>query len=63
MMRLLYIDKELTADRFKDQLKQTLIVCLMRERWSKDLSLFLPVKMDLPVEFGQPALAADSTTP
>ncbi|MFZ2201963.1 MAG: hypothetical protein WAV56_01050 [Microgenomates group bacterium] len=60
MLRLLYIDKELTADRFKE-LIETNIDRLLGYFNGKDgeLVLYLPVKeWDLPVAaLGQPALA------
>lgn len=60
MMRLLYIDKELTADRFKELIETNVDRLLgYVNGGSKDLSLFLPVKeWNLPVAvLGQPALA------
>ncbi|MBI2326594.1 hypothetical protein HYU91_04390 [Candidatus Collierbacteria bacterium] len=60
MLRLLYIDKELTADRFRELIETNLDRLLGYVNGkSKELVLYLPVKeWDLPVvAFGQPALA------
>ncbi len=60
MLRLLYIDKELTADRFRELIETNLDRLLGYVNGkSKELVLYLPVKeWDLPVAtLGQPALA------
>ena len=60
MLRLLYIDKELTADRFRELVETNLDRLLGYVNGkSKGLVLYLPVKeWDLPVAtLGQPALA------
>lgn len=60
MLRLLYIDKELTADRFRELIETNLdrFLSYMNGK-SKELVLYLPVKeWDLPVAaLGQSALA------
>lgn len=61
MLRLLYIDKELTADRFRELIETNLDRLLdYANGKSKELVLYLPVKeWDLPVAaLGQPALAS-----
>ncbi len=60
MLRLLYIDKELTAGRFRELIETNLDRLLgYANGKSKELVLYLPVKeWDLPVAtLGQPALA------
>lgn len=60
MMRLLYLDKELTADRFRELIETNLDRLLGYVNGKdKTLVLYLPVKeWDLPVaSLGQPALA------
>ena len=60
MLRLLYLDKELTADRFRELIETNLDRLLGYVNGkSKELVLYLPVKeWDLPVAaLGQPALS------